>query len=124
MDSKELSGYSKGNFDKKDMEGLDKNYPMGFQEECGKCMVEILSGFYSSKVDLLVSFCATFEENCIYIFKQTASDKFPASLERVKQFLLLVDKHAVQKGERWPLVHLVGPMLAKSLPLIKSLVSC
>ncbi|KAK1398109.1 E3 ubiquitin-protein ligase listerin [Heracleum sosnowskyi] len=69
-DSKELSGFVKDKFDKINMEGLDRNYPMDFQEEWGKCMVEILS---------------------------------------------------VRKGESWPLVHLVGPMLAKSLPLIKSL---
>lgn len=106
------------------MEGLDRKYQMGFQEEWGKCLVEILSGFYSLKFDLLVAFCATFEESCIYILKETASNKSPGSLERVIQFLLLVDEHAVQKGESWPLVNLVGPMLAKSLPLIKSLVSC
>ena len=126
-DSTELVGSIKDNPDKNIIEVLDRNYPnypMGFQEEWGKCIVEILSGLYSLKIDLLVSFCATFEENCIYIFKQTASNKSPGSLERVNQFLLLVDEHAVQKGESWPLDHLVGPMLAKSLPLIKSLVSC
>lgn len=120
-DSKELSGFVKDKFDKMNMEGLDRNCPMGFLEEWGKCLVEILSGFYSLKVDLLVVFCATFEENCIYILKQTASNKSPGSLERVIQFLLLVDEHAVQKGESWPLVYLAGPMLAKSWPLIKSL---
>lgn len=123
-DSKELSGFVKDKFDKINMEGLDRNHPMGYQEEWGKCMVEILSCLYSLKVDLLMAFCATFEESCIYIFKQTSSNKSPGSLERVIQFLLLVDEHAVRKGESWPLVHLVGPMLAKSLPLIKSLVSC
>ncbi|WOH01951.1 hypothetical protein DCAR_0521338 [Daucus carota subsp. sativus] len=123
-DSTELVGSIKDNPDKNIIEVLDRNYPnypMGFQEEWGKCIVEILSGLYSLKIDLLVSFCATFEENCIYIFKQTASNKSPGSLERVNQFLLLVDEHAAQKGESWPLDHLVGPMLAKSLPLIKSL---
>ncbi|KAL8146674.1 E3 ubiquitin-protein ligase listerin isoform X2 [Apium graveolens] len=119
-DSEELSIFVKDKFDKINMEGLDRSHPMGYQEEWGKCMVEILSGLYSFKVDLLMAFCATFEESCISIFKQTAS-KSPGSLERVIQFLLLVDKHAVRKGESWPLIHLVGPMLAKSLPLIKSL---
>lgn len=105
------------------MEALDINYPMGFVQDLGKCIVEILSGIYSLKPDLLLLFCATFEDNCMDIFKQTENNRNPENVERIIKFLLLLDEHAVQKGETWPLVHLVGPMLAKSFQLIKALVS-
>lgn len=119
--SQDLPGVGIEPFPKQSMEALDINYPMDFMQDFGKCIVEILSGIYSLKPDLLLLFCATFEDNCMDIFKQTENNRNPENVERIIKFLLLLDEHAVQKGETWPLVHLVGPMLAKSFQLIKAL---
>jgi hypothetical protein len=45
------------------------------------------------------------------------------NVEQVIKFLSLLEKHSVRKCESWPLVYVVGPMLAKSFPLIRSHVS-
>lgn len=118
--SQDIPGVGNEPFPNKRIEGLDIKYSTGFVRDLGKCLVEILSGIDSLKPNLLLPFCATFEDNCMDIFKQT--ERTPEN-ERIIEFLTLLDEHAVQKGETWPLVRLVGPMLAKSFHLIKALVS-
>ncbi|KAE8667455.1 HEAT/U-box domain-containing protein, putative isoform 2 [Hibiscus syriacus] len=70
-------------------------YSLSYLQELGKCIVEILSGIYSLEENLLSFFCVAFQE--------------------------ALDLHAKQKGESWPLLHLVGPMLAKYFSLVRSL---
>lgn len=89
-------------------------------QEFGKCITEILSSLFSLNPNLLSSFCSTFEENCLNAFQQTENSE---NIEKIIRFLLLVDKHAVQKGDSWPLSYLVGPMLPKSFKLIQTIVS-
>ncbi|KAK9280494.1 hypothetical protein L1049_014186 [Liquidambar formosana] len=104
------------------VETLIIKYPKSYMQELGKCIIEILSGIYSLGDVLLSAFSATFQENCLEIFQQTENiERLPESVDHVIKFLLLVEQHAVQKGETWPLIHLVGPMLAKAFPLIRSL---
>ncbi|KAK3039592.1 hypothetical protein RJ639_029291 [Escallonia herrerae] len=71
--------------------------------------------------NLLLLFCSTFEENCLDIFQRQEDRESPGSVQHIIRFLLLVDQYAVQKGETWPLEHVMGPMLAKSFQLIKTL---
>ncbi|KAI3781450.1 hypothetical protein L2E82_11465 [Cichorium intybus] len=87
-------------------------------QEFGKCITEILSSLFSLNPNLLSSFCSTFEENCLNAFKQTENSE---NVEKIIRFLLLVDIHAVQKGDSWPLSYLVGPMLPKSFKLIQTI---
>lgn len=95
-------------------------YSEGYMQDLGKCIVEILSGVYSFEQHILSPFCVTFQDNCIEICKQTeTTEKLSVNAEQIFDFLLLVDHHAVQKGETWPFVCLVGPMLAKSFQLIR-----
>lgn len=108
---------------KETMEKLDITYPMVFVQDLGKCIIEILSGIYSLETDLLLVFSSPFQENCLDLFQQKNVGS-PEHIERIIKFLLLLDQNAVQKGETWPLVHLVGPLLAKSFQLIRTLVSC
>lgn len=118
-----LSGNSNNSsLDEKSVESLHTKYPISYVQELGKCIIEILSGIYPLGHGPLSAFCEAFQENCMEIFQQTENTvKSTNSMELVIMFLSLVEQHAVQKGEAWPLVHLVGPMLAKSFPLIKSL---
>ncbi|XVE58949.1 hypothetical protein DITRI_Ditri05aG0004100 [Diplodiscus trichospermus] len=97
-------------------------YSIIYFQELGKCIVEILSGIYSLEQDLLSFFSMAFQETCLGLVQQKVITEQPIlNIEPIIKFLLLVDQHAKQKGEVWPLLHLVGPMLAKSFPLVRSL---
>lgn len=102
------------------VENIKMKYPVGYEQALGKCIVEILSGVYSLDNNLLSVFSSIFQDHCLEIFRQIESS---GNVEVVISFLLLLDQHVVQKGETWPLDYLVGPTLAKSFPLIKTLVS-
>lgn len=99
---------------------LNMKYPKSYFQELGKCIVEILSGIYLLEHDLLSSFCTTFHETCLQVVQQKENLGL-FSEEQIIKFLSLLEQHAIQKGEDWPLVYLVGPMLAKAFPMIKSL---
>ncbi|XAR60796.1 hypothetical protein NMG60_11034310 [Bertholletia excelsa] len=126
---KELERVSKSSSDsnvqtcqKETEEALSIKCPAIYVQDLGKCIVEILSGIYSLERDLLLDFCSAFQQNCLELFQQT--EKMESSsevIERVIKFLSLLEQHAVQKGEKWPLVNMVGPMLAQSFPLIRTL---
>lgn len=109
---------------KRAMEKQNIKFPKSYAQDLGKCIIEILSGIYSLDHDLLSAFCSTFQENCLEIVKQTENREKSENVEQIVKFLLLVEQYAVLKDETWPLIHLVGPMLSKSFPLIRSLVSC
>ncbi|XP_065847176.1 E3 ubiquitin-protein ligase listerin [Euphorbia lathyris] len=107
---------------RKIVESLNVKPSMIYSEELGKCTIEILSGIYSIEHDLLPTFCVAFQENCLQMFQK--KEDIGSNIENVEQvikFLSLLEQHSSQSGESWPLVYLVGPMLAKSLPFIKSL---
>ncbi|CAM8952622.1 unnamed protein product [Rhodiola kirilowii] len=53
----------------------------------------------------------TYQENCLDIFQQKRD---PEHVARVNNFSLLMKQHAVQQGEIWPLVGLIGPTLENS----------
>lgn len=106
------------------MDKFKINYPMSYVQDLGKCIIEILSGIYLLEHDLLLPFCITFQENCFEIFQRAEHvESSSVIIERIINFVLLLEQHAVQKGEKWPLVNIMGPMLAKSFPLIRTLVS-
>ncbi|KAF7816195.1 E3 ubiquitin-protein ligase listerin [Senna tora] len=96
---------------------VDMQKTMPYLQELGRCIVGILLGIYTLDCNLLSTFIVEFEKNCIGILNQEANTE---SIERIILLMLLVEQHAVLKGETWPLVYLVGPMLAKSFSLIKS----
>ncbi|KAL3530952.1 hypothetical protein ACH5RR_010274 [Cinchona calisaya] len=101
------------------VETLKIKYSVGYEQDLGKCIVEILSGVYSLENNLLSVFSSVFQDHCLEIFQQIESSS--GNVEVVIRFLLLLDQHVLQKGETWPLDFLVGPTLAKSFPLIKTL---
>lgn len=110
---------------KKTAETLNIKYPVRYLRDLGKCIIEILSGISLMEHDLLSPFIVEFKENCLGMLQQTEKNKERSteSVEQVIYFILLLDEYAVHRGEKWPLVDLVGPMLAQSFPLITSLVS-
>lgn len=101
-------------------------YPTSYLRELGNCIIEILSGIFLLKHDLLSVFSLEFQENCMLLFQHTEMtelERITESVERVFQFIFLMGQHAIQKSENWPLVYLVGPTLIKCFPEITSLVS-
>lgn len=95
-------------------------YPMPYLQDLGKCIIDILLGIYTLDCNLISAFIVEYEKNCIAVFQQEA---YAESIERIILLILLLEQHAVLKGETWPLAYLVGPMLAKSFSFIKSSVS-
>ncbi|GMG98174.1 hypothetical protein Nepgr_000014 [Nepenthes gracilis] len=106
---------------------IDKNtpyvkYSLGYLEDLGQCLIEIMSAMYALEHQLLRPFCEAFQGICLESFQQTDHLKrISESLGRVIKFITLLDLHAVQKAETWPLKYLVGPLLERSFPLVRSL---
>ncbi|CAN0903785.1 E3 ubiquitin-protein ligase listerin [Linum grandiflorum] len=97
-------------------------YPWSYLQELGKCITEILSESSSIEYDVLSTYSVAFREDSVSMFQKTVNNSERAEcVDRIIKFLSLLEQHSVQKGEDWPLVQLVGPMLANSFPLIKSL---
>jgi hypothetical protein len=109
---------------KKRVETLPIKYPMSYLRDLGECVIEILSGISLVEHDLLSAFTVEFQETCLVMLQQT-EDKERATerLERVTHFISSLEQHAIHRGENWLLVDLVGPMLVKCFPLIRSIVS-
>ncbi|XP_042478735.1 E3 ubiquitin-protein ligase listerin [Macadamia integrifolia] len=100
----------------------ERRYPMGGMEELGKCIVGILSDLSTKEGNLLSTFCVKFQEDCLEMLRQEEHlQKSSEHIEQVVNFLSLLGKEAVQKGEKWPLDYLAGPLMAKSFPLIRSM---
>lgn len=98
----------------------ESKHPLIYAQDLGKCIVEILSGISTMEHNLLPIFSSRFQEQCLEILSLEDSSE---NVEVLIRFLLALDHSAVRKGEIWPLEYLVGPTLAKSFPLIKTLVS-
>ena len=106
------------------MELPNIKFPNNYLQELGKCIVAILSGIYFMECDLLSIFSVAFREICLEMIQQT--DKTGGTTVNVQQIiniLSLLEQHSVQQGESWPLIYLVGPMLATCFPLIRAIVS-
>lgn len=111
-------------FHKKTVEAVNIKYPNSYVQELGKCIVEILADISSLDSKVLNTFCVAFQETCLQVFQQKETmERHSENIEQIIKFLSLLDQHAIQKGESWPLVYLVGPMLAKAFPSIRSSVS-
>ncbi|KAL2488571.1 E3 ubiquitin-protein ligase [Forsythia ovata] len=120
--SESIMGSSKCSIEPVDMESretLNVKYSTEYEENLGKCIIRILSGIHCLDHDLLLVFCSTFQGNCLDIFQQTECSSQNA--EWAVKFLILLDQHAVQKGETWPLVKLVGPTLKESFTVTETL---
>lgn len=104
---------------------LNTNNSVGYLQDLGNCIIEILSGINSLEHSMLFLFSSAFQETCLDIFQLPESSiKDVEQIKRVTDFLLLLDQQVVRKGENWPFSDLVGPTLVKCFPLIKKHVSC
>ncbi|KAL6565131.1 hypothetical protein OROMI_016581 [Orobanche minor] len=99
--------------------GVNSRLSMDYEKILGKCIIGILSEIHCLEHDLLSVFSLKFQADFVDIFQQT--EYYSKNVDWVVKFILLLDKHAVQKGETWPLLELVGPTLKKSFPLIGTL---
>ena len=105
-------------------QGSGINFPLGYFQEMARCIIIILSNISLRKSSLLQMFCVPFQKDCLYILQQEEDgQRHSEHAERINNFLLLVDELAVQQNELWPLNHMAGPLFAKLLPLLRSLVS-
>ncbi|KAL6501147.1 hypothetical protein OROHE_025077 [Orobanche hederae] len=99
--------------------GVNSRLSMDYEKILGKCIIGILSEIHCLEHDLLSVFSLKFQADFVDIFQQT--EYYSKNVDWVVKFILLLDKHAVQKGETWPLLELVGPTLKKSFPFIGTL---
>lgn len=106
---------------KEPREVVNSKYSTDYEESLGECIIKILSGIHTLEHDLLLVFSLKFQADCLDVFQQTEYSS--QNVQWVVKFILLLDKHAVQKGETWPLIDLVGPTVKKSFPIIGTLVS-
>ena len=110
--------------DEGQIETLNIKYPQTYIHDLAKCIVEILSDISTKECGLLSAFSASFQKDCLDILHRAdTSQKSSGYTEEIVNFLFLVEKHSVQKGESWPLVYLAQPMLETFFPFIKSMVS-
>lgn len=97
-------------------------YPMSYLQDLRKCIVEILSGIHLVKHDLLSVFSMEFQKDCISMFHLTESMGVASeTIELIIGFILELEQLSVDKDDTWPLVLLVGPTLANTFPIIRSL---
>ncbi|XP_038895284.1 E3 ubiquitin-protein ligase listerin isoform X5 [Benincasa hispida] len=97
-------------------------YPMSYLQDLRKCIVEILSGIHLVNHDLLSVFAMEFQKNCISMFQLTESIGVASeTVEQIIGFILELEQLSMDKDDTWPLVLLVGPTLANTFPIIRSL---
>ncbi|KAI3987208.1 hypothetical protein MKX01_031692 [Papaver californicum] len=122
---KSSSGSPEENIQSSQGQKLEKQnikFPLHYMQNLGECIIEILLVISGEEHSLLSTFYTTFQENSLEFLQQTEHLGKPSDqISQIVSFLLLLEKHAVKKGEMWPLVHLVGPMVTKAFPVIKSL---
>lgn len=106
---------------KEPRESVNNKYSTDYEESLGKCIIKILSGIHALEHELLLVFSSKFQADCLDMLQQTEYSS--QNMQWVVKFILLLDKHVVQKGETWPLLDLVGPTLRKSFQLIGAIVS-
>lgn len=99
-------------------------YPISYLQDLRKCIVESLSGIHLVKRDLLSVFAMEFQKNCISMFQLTENIEVASeTIEQIIGFILELEQLSMDKDDTWPLVLLVGPTLANTFPIIRSLVS-
>ncbi|KAJ4978445.1 hypothetical protein NE237_009225 [Protea cynaroides] len=100
----------------------ERRYPVDDMQELGKCIIGILSDLSTKEGNLLSTFCVKFQEDCLEMLRQEEHlQKSSEHIEQVVNFVSLLGKEAVQKGEKWPFFYLAGPLMAKCFPLIRSM---
>ncbi|GAB2242261.1 hypothetical protein Droror1_Dr00019036 [Drosera rotundifolia] len=99
---------------------LDAKSVPGYWQDLGKCLIETISALYSLGPGLLAPFYVVFEDTCIGELKETEQLKRPGNLVQLIRFMHLMEQHAIRKAEAWPLDYLMGPLLEKCFPLIRS----
>lgn len=102
-------------------------YPMSYLHDLRKWIVEILSGIHLVKYDLLSVFAMEFQKNCISMFQFTedieVASETNQTIEQIIGLILELEQLSTGNEDTWPLVLLVGPTLANTFPIIRSLVS-
>ncbi|ESQ42538.1 hypothetical protein EUTSA_v10012416mg [Eutrema salsugineum] len=105
---------------RKPAETLSMNDSVSYLQELGRCILEILSGINMLEQNLLSSFCKSVQESFLNMLQQGNLEVVAGSMRKMIDFLLLLVKYSVLKGEGWPLDQFLGPLLSKAFPWIKS----
>lgn len=101
---------------KESREAMNCSHASDYEKSLGTCIIKILSGINFLQDDLLQIFCSKFQADCLDIFQQMECSSL--YVQCFVNFFLLLDQHAMQREETWPLVDLVGPTLEKVFPII------
>ena len=101
------------------------NYPKSFTQDLGNCIIEILSSISTLDPILLHTFGNQFQIESLKIIQQVGDGvalECNQCMDQLSDFFSLLGTYSMNKGEKWPLVHLARPFVAKSFALIKSMV--
>ncbi|KAH9309397.1 hypothetical protein KI387_037308 [Taxus chinensis] len=99
-------------------------HPEDFMPELGNCIIEVLSHISTKDPSLLQAFCSLFQIECSKMIEQAQNCAFPEGdrhMDHLSDFFVLLGTHSMNEGEKWPLIHLARPFVAKSFPVIKSM---
>ncbi|PIA58085.1 hypothetical protein AQUCO_00500192v1 [Aquilegia coerulea] len=103
------------------IEKLGAKYSLDYMQDLGICIIDVLSVISLKECGLLATFSRAFQEKCLEIIQQAELERPSEHVVQIENFLILLDKHAVQKGETWPLEFLAVPMMTKAFSSIRSL---
>ncbi|GLJ37723.1 hypothetical protein SUGI_0766400 [Cryptomeria japonica] len=105
-------------------DNLNLKHLEDFKQDLGNSIIDILSIISIKDPSLLHVFCTKFQTECLKMIEQGGSSALPEGdqhMNYLSDFFLLLGTHSMNKGEKWPLVHLARPFAAKSYPVIKSM---
>ncbi|CAH8358759.1 unnamed protein product [Eruca vesicaria subsp. sativa] len=105
---------------RKPAETLSMNSSVSFLQELGRCIVEILSGVNLLKQNLLSFFYKSVQESYLNTLQQGSLETVTGSIQKMIDFLLLLERNSVLEAETWPLNKFIRPLLSKAFPWIKS----
>ncbi|CAN8253175.1 unnamed protein product [Cochlearia groenlandica] len=93
---------------------------VNYLQELGRCILEILSGVNLLEQNLISFYCNSVQESFLNMIQQGNLDIVRGSMRKMIDFLLLLERYSVPRGENWPLDQFMGPLLTKAFPFIKS----
>jgi hypothetical protein len=99
-------------------------HPIYYYQDLGKCIAEILDDISVTERHLLETACESLLRDYLDIVQQGEKlSKFQDHVNQLVSFFRSLDILVVQNGRTWPLENLARPLVERSLPAIKSMVS-
>jgi hypothetical protein len=109
---------------KKSLLVANVRHPIYYYQDLGKCIAEILDDISVTERHLLETACESLLRDYLDIVQQGEKlSKFQDHVNQLVSFFRSLDILVVQNGRTWPLENLARPLVERSLPAMKSMVS-